>query len=213
MRRFKNRLIINTLITLALATVSLLLTSSSVFAQRAPTQAEMRERRGTAVDEDLQLRGAVKEQKIGHEGNPKQVRQAMEQTIEDFDRIQALDRDFMIPLMAKKPFDYKNLAEMATEIRKRAKRLKDNMNLPPPTADDDKQTPQKKWDEIGQAEMKDALVALDDLIGRFVTNPMFQTSNWLDIPLGKKASRDLEAIIELSAQIKKGAERLSKPNP
>jgi hypothetical protein len=211
MRRFKNRLTINNLGTLALMVFFLLLPSTRVLAQRAPSQAELKERRGTIVDENLQLRGAVKEQKIDHAENPKQLRVVMEQTIQDFDRIQALDREFMIPLMAKKPFDYKNLAEMTTDIRKRAKRLKDNMNLPPPDAT--KETDQKKWDEIDQTRMKDALLALDDVIGRFVTNPLFQTSNWLDIPLGKKASRDLEIIIELSGQIKKNAERLSKSNP
>jgi hypothetical protein len=40
---------------------------------------------------------------------------------------------------------------------------------------------------------------------------MFQTANWLDVPLGKKASRDLDFIIELSSSIKKSAELLSKP--
>lgn len=209
MHRFKNRLIINGLITLALAALSLMIAATSARAQRAPSQAELKERRGTIMDETLQMRGAVNEQKIDHSSNSKQLRVAMEQTIQDFDRIQALDREFMIPLMAKKEFDYKTLAEMATEIRKRAKRLKDNMNLPPP--DEDKKTDQKKWDEISAAQMKDALLALDDVIGRFVTNPLFQTSNWLDIPLGKKASRDLDSIIELSGQIKKNAEKLNKP--
>lgn len=211
MQRIQNKLIINGLITLALALVFLIIPATPVLAQRAPSPTELKERRGTIMDENLQIRGAVREEKIGqtgHQTNEKQLRAVMEQTIQDFDRIQAIDREYMLALMEKKAFDYKSLTEMMTEIRKRARRLKDNMNLPPPT---DKEPARKKWDEIGQAEMKDALLALDDVIGSFVTNPMFQTSNWLDVPLGRKASRDLEDIIELSANIKKGAELLSKP--
>ena len=211
MRRFQDKLVLNGLITLGLAIVFLMIAATHASAQRAPSQAELKERRGTIMDEALQIRGVVNEQKIGHSTNEKQLRAVMEQTIQDFDRIQAIDREFMIALMANKVLDNKTLAEMTAEIRKRAKRLKDNMQLPPPD-DDDKEKDHKKWDEIGQAQMKAALLALDERIGSFVTNPMFQTSNWLDVPLGKKASRDLESIIELSGSIKKSAERLSKPS-
>jgi len=58
--------------------------------------------------------------------------------------------------------------------------------------------------------MKDALLILNERINKFIDNPLFQSPEWSDKELKAKASRDLETIIEMSAQIKKSAEKLVK---
>jgi len=44
----------------------------------------------------------------------------------------------------------------------------------------------------------------------FSNNPIFKETNLVDIELGKKASADLEMIIEGSGKLKKVAQKLAK---
>jgi hypothetical protein len=45
----------------------------------------------------------------------------------------------------------------------------------------------------------------------FVTNPLFESPGVLDLEQGRKASRDLDRIIELSESITKSVDTLKKP--
>jgi hypothetical protein len=45
----------------------------------------------------------------------------------------------------------------------------------------------------------------------FVTNPLFESQGVLDLEQGRKASRDLDRIIELSESITKSGDKLKKP--
>jgi hypothetical protein len=58
--------------------------------------------------------------------------------------------------------------------------------------------------------VKPALLALDGLMMSFVSNPIFQSAQVVDVQQASKAKRDLEAIIKLSGKIKKSAARLSR---
>jgi hypothetical protein len=209
MKRYQDKDAIRGIISLTAAVGFLLIFSTPITAQRPLSPAERKARERTRFEQDLQLRGLVNEKNLDQSQDQNQLRQVIEQTKVDFERIQVIDRGLMLAVIANNGFDYKSLTESTAELRKRARRLKDNMRLPPPA---EEQANYRKQNEIGQAEMKQALLQLNDRIVSFITNPLFQATNWIDVQLGAKASRDLEVIIELSGDIKKSAERLSKPS-
>ena len=212
MRRSQDKWAIGSLTSLAVAAALLMTFSSAAVAQRGGSgsvgnRARDREN-GTRVHE-AQMRDLTSGK--GYESpsdlNQRQMRATIEQVRQDFDRIQVINTEIVRAVKANAGFDYKNISEQAAEIRKRARRLKDNIRLPAPG---DEEAGPKIPDELTQTEMKGALLVLSSRIISFVTNPLFETSNWIDVKLGAKASRDLEAIIEQSATIKKSAEKLSK---
>jgi hypothetical protein len=103
--------------------------------------------------------------------------------------------------------DPKSIAKSASEIKKRAERLKYNLVLPEP----EKGTKRSKAEVGAELEqLKSSLTTLSGLIFGFVNNPLFQNANTVDAELSAKARRDLEEIIELSKGIKKSSERLGK---
>lgn len=175
---------------------------------RQISPAERAARQTALLNQQMQLRGLIDEKDKGIPDNQAYLRVVVEQAKQDFDRIQRVNVEIMRAVSAGDTvFNYKNITEMTSEIRKRAKRFKDNISLPPP---DESQANAKKLDQINQDEMKGALLMLSERIMSFVMNPLFQTSNLMDIKLGAKASSDLAVIIELSGTIKKNAERLGK---
>ena len=54
------------------------------------------------------------------------------------------------------------------------------------------------------------LKALDELIVRFTTNPVFRATNVVDVDLAKQASKDLSAVIERSKELKQRLRKFSK---
>jgi hypothetical protein len=202
------------IISLTAAIACLLIVSITASAQqrgggtRAKSAAELESNRRATTQQDLLLRGAVKDETYNPADTDASVRATLLQVKEDFERIQVLNDTLLGILKANTGFNYKSLGEMTGEIRKRAKRFKENTNLPPPA--EGPAEPKKPAAEIGREEMKDALVTLNKRINSFVENPLFQTARWLDLKLGAQASSDLVTIIELSGQIKKSAERIAK---
>lgn len=204
-------------ITLMAAIVAFLtLLATPLMAQRdgtrplTPTERmEMRRtRQTTMITQEMQLKGMVNDKDWEQPDRQPQLRAIVQQAKQDFERIQVVNDEIMRALKANTEFDYKNLAEQTSEIKRRAKRFKGNINLPPP---EEGQTSVKRLDEISREEMRAALLLLNEQVVNFVTNPLFQTPNLMDIKLGAKASRDLDTLIELSGTIRKNAERLSKP--
>jgi len=168
-----------------------------------------RARESGVREHQQQLQVLLNSKEPGTASDQRRLQALIEQTKQDFDRIQVLNRELVnTTTSAAATLDYRSLTDMAAEIKKRARRLKDNISLPPP--DDDKERLEKREGEISREEMKGTLLMLSERIVSFATNPLFQTTNVIDARLGAKASRDLETIIELSGQIKKSAERLSK---
>jgi hypothetical protein len=49
-------------------------------------------------------------------------------------------------------------------------------------------------------QFREELLLLDKTIMRFVTNPVFQAANTVDVNLAKKASDDLEQVITKTSQ-------------
>lgn len=138
-------------------------------------------------------------------------RSANMQLKDDFEQLQSVNNQMMVMVFANNVLDYKRISEAITEIRKRAARLKSNLPLPVAEKDgQEEEPPIKGLNELNQGQVKPVLLSLDDLIQRFVTNPVFQQSQVVDIQQSSKARRDLEAIIKLSEKIRKSADKLLK---
>jgi hypothetical protein len=202
-----------TIAPLAAALAFLFVCSTPTWAQRnnnpagsAPTMDRSRE--SGVREHERQLQVLLNSKEPGSSGDPARLRAIIEQTRQDFDRLQNVNRALVSAATANDGFNYRSLAEMAAEIKKRARRLKENISLPPPADDEARE---KRAGDIAQAEMKDALLMLSGRIVSFTMNPLFQAPGSIDVKLGAKASRDLDIIIEMSGQIKKSAERLGKP--
>lgn len=131
----------------------------------------------------------------------------MSQMNEDFEKIQSADKDILSAVSTNDVPDYKRIVDGLADINKRAIRLKNNMALPAAAKDDKSQ---KKREETNVAELRPALIALNDLITNFVTSPLFRKEASVDTSLLARARRDLEGIIDLSDKVKKNVEKTSK---
>jgi hypothetical protein len=161
------------------------------------------------IDEG-RLRGAETNVSLEEE-NQKRLQAAIVNMKDDYKRIQVLRNDIARNLVARKPIEYKLVAEQTAEINKRASRLNVYMQARVP----DEQKPNIA-DELKNEEMVSALVKLCKLIDSFTENPALKnaaTVNSKDIAKSKEdkanADRDLLAIIKLSAGIQKKSVSLS----
>lgn len=128
---------------------------------------------------------------------------------QDFENLQTIHNQMMGMTFSNNVLDYKLISEASMEIRKRAVRLKSSLLLAEAEKAETGQS-LKGWEEIDRGQLKPALLFLDDLIMRFVTNPIFQKPEVVDLQQSSRAKRDLEAIIKLSGKIRKSAEKLAK---
>jgi len=135
----------------------------------------------------------------------------IEQTRQDFKRIQLVRNEMVDNLVAKKPLDYKLISEQAAEVNKRAGRLKSFLMRPAPEGDkkDEKEDGPKRAEYDADA-LKGALVRLCNAVYSFTSNPMFKDPSVVDAQKAAKAGGDLLDIIRLSDDIKRSADRLGK---
>lgn len=139
---------------------------------------------------------------------PPSPRLALAQISEDFTRIQVVNNGLAQSLEAGGELDLKVVAQAASEIKRRAGRLRDNLALPQP-GPDERRPGARAGLEPGQ--LKGALNSLDRLVLSFVNNPGFQgVGVVIDAQWSIKARRDLEEIIELSGRVKACSEQLRK---
>jgi hypothetical protein len=140
-------------------------------------------------------------------GDQKRIEAAVEQVKQDFRQIQIVRKEIARNILANKPADYKLISGEASEINKRAERLK--TYLIPPAAEGKDKAPKSQIEFDGD-QMKDALVRLCNLIDSFTENPVLKTIGRVDVEESARAGVDLLDIIELSSNIKRSAERLKK---
>jgi len=132
---------------------------------------------------------------------------ALKQISADFKELQLLNNKMMSEAWSKKELDYGFISDMVSHIRSKASRLRMNLNLP-----------QAKTGEqslvnraiTNSGEFRAALLALDHTIMSFVSNPLFQKPNTIEVKQGSDARRDLEIIIGFTDDLKKTAVRLGK---
>ena len=143
---------------------------------------------------------------FGNESNaPKDKRQVealMAQTEEDFNRILSLHNEIARALTSKDDLNYQFVSDATAEINKRASRVQHSLALG--LSDEEARDLEKSKDE----PIKDSLIKLCNQIRSFVTNPSIENPNTINVEQMKKARRDLESLIHLSAHIKKDADKL-----
>lgn len=124
-----------------------------------------------------------------------------DQIRKDFQRLQFANDDLVKALSDKTAYDSRVITRSASEIKTRAKRLKQNLGLPVAP----------KGSELSPAaneeNLRTSITRLIKLIDSFVTNPMLSQRHVFDATLAAKASHDLEGIIGLSEMLKKAAEK------
>lgn len=132
---------------------------------------------------------------------------ALKQSKEDFKNIQGLNNTMMANAWAHEELDYGYISDSISQIKSKATRLRSNLALPKA-----KDLKEKQLDlaRAGVKEFRAALLLLDRSIMNFVTNPLFQKSNVVEVGLASRASHDLEVVIELSGNLQKAAEHLNK---
>lgn len=134
------------------------------------------------------------------------VRQAIQKQIsEDFRDLQALNNKMMADAWARPELDYKYISGMVGQISRKAARLRSTLGLP--QSNEERET--KATLEIASAkEFRRELLLLDQSVMKFVTNPIFQKTNVVELDLANRASRDLNAVVNLSNTLKKVGEKL-----
>ena len=138
--------------------------------------------------------------------NLRYVQAVIAQVKQDFERIQTARNEIVRTI--GNGLDYKFVSEVTGEIKKRASRLEENLALPEP--EENAKRVVNNQGELNEAQIRVALLKLCDRIESFVKSPIFETPGVLDVQHSTKASSDLESILQLSASLRKSAERLKK---
>jgi hypothetical protein len=126
---------------------------------------------------------------------------------EDFLRIQIIDDDLKEQAARADAIDLKSVVGSASEINRRAVRLKDNLSLPEIAAVSDLPNPGVAASPV---QLRWLLSSLSKSTQAFTENPLFESAKVVDARLSAQAGRDLQQIINLSKQIRKTGARLSR---
>jgi hypothetical protein len=126
---------------------------------------------------------------------------------DDFRDLQSLNNKMMADAWSQETLDYSSITEMVSKIRGKANDLKDGLSLP---ESENPQTALKMPAVTTVRHFREELLLLDKKIMSFVTNPVFQAANSVDVDLAKKASADLEHVILLTVDLKQNAQKLRK---
>jgi hypothetical protein len=154
---------------------------------------------------------STREWQLRNFGNPavtkdrRRLEALMAQIEEDFNRMLSLHNEIVRALDATKPLDYRFVSESTGEIRKRAHSIQSNLNL---TLAPEEIKHEELAAMTNESDMKDGLVKLCKQIRSFVTNPTIDQPNVIDVEKRAFAMRDLESVIQLSAQLKRDADLL-----
>ena len=138
-------------------------------------------------------------------GKRRDPKLALNLLLEDFTRIQIINKDLVLTTSKSNEIDFKFVAKSAGEINKRADRMLSNLALP----EAETGTPRRPLEPISDTKQsKKAVIALGWMIYRFTKNPIFKEAKVIETAAGSKARRELEEIIELSLHLKKNAEQM-----
>lgn len=168
------------------------------------------EREREANERDLELRSLnlrmMSERAMRPARKEERAQQSFVQLQEDFTRLQVINLN-LVKSISNKTLDLQFVSKLASEINRRAGRLRNNLALPEP----DKPTlPATNEAVTNQLQLKKAMLRLGKLIYSFSHNPFFKEASVVETQVAKEARRDLEEIIELSKQIRTDIDRLKK---
>jgi hypothetical protein len=153
---------------------------------------------------EMQLRNLESQADLAKD--PKKLEAIKAGIAQDFDRILILHNQLARFLLDNKPLDYDFVSEASAEIRKRAGHLQRTLVLSLP----DEEANKDKYPEFAEPRMRDGVAMLCQQIKNFVTNPIIDKPGTVSEPQLRQARHDLQNVIDLSATIKKGADKLRK---
>lgn len=157
-------------------------------------------RRAPAVSRDMRYREWILRE-LARKGKkpPEQLQEVnWEQVREDFRSIQ-LESRVLKSSATREPSDLRAVEKAASEILRRATRLDAELTLP--EGEGGEKTRGGSPDLSGLS-LSTVASALEGVVRRFVTNPIFDEAEVLDVPHAYKAKHDLERIIRLSREVK-----------
>lgn len=120
----------------------------------------------------------------------------------DFEKLQKLQDEVIKTFLTGKQINYGRIGELASELNGCAERLYKNLLLPAGNAE-----PLDFEITISKA-VRDLIVELDNNIGVFVNNPIFQNLNTIETKNAEKAEIDLQSIISLSNILARKSDQL-----
>jgi hypothetical protein len=206
----KSRFLASIFSCLGVSALVLIVSASTVPAQAGrvspPPVKDPRSETLERTNREATLRSAEMEVAV-EKTDQRRINATIEQIKEDFRHIQIVRNEIVRNILANKPFDYTLISEEAGDVRKRADRLKSTLVAP---AGQEAEKSQKNEIDFTDQEMKSVLVRLCKLIDSFVENPVLKTPAITDAQQSKKVAGDLLNIIDLSANIKRSADKLNK---
>ena len=170
------------------------------------TRAEREARRNEVQMRQWALRNLEKLKEAPPEDR-KVTRPAYEEVAQDFEQLQLVNYSLAGAAAKGATLDYELIKKNASEVRKRASRLKTNLLLPEV---EDEQAQVKVVEEQTPEALRSAVASLDALVKSFAWNPVFRQPNVVDLEQSSKAARDLAGIISLSERINRRATEMSK---
>ena len=193
------------------AVAALLLVACAVGAQgqqRMNDDRAARERlaRDAAESEEREMMLALAERYHRSGARSREPRLAVAQIREDFLGLQVINNELARAVSGGRQLDLKLVAKSASEIKKRAERLK--LNLALPEADGGEKVPASS-PPAGPEQLRVALSRLDGIVLRFTNALHAKGVGRFDAQSSNRLRLDLEAIIGLSERVKKGSEKLA----
>lgn len=121
---------------------------------------------------------------------------------DDFEQIQQSQTAIVNAYTGGEKADYKQIAELSEKINRRTIRLSANLFAPPAVSEPNGGKDTSAAKEIkAPSGIKEIIVELDNRIGSFVSNSIFQNLRTVDLEASEKARLDANRIIELSRSL------------
>ena len=172
--------------------------------RNAEREARERMARDAAESEEREMMFALAE-RYHRSGERREPRLAFAEIREDFIRLQVVNNDLARAVSGGGQLDFKLVAKSASEIKKRAERLK--LNLALPEAAEGEKVPASP-PPAGPEQLRVALSRLDGIVLRFTNALHAKGVGRFDARSSVRLRLDLEAIIGLSERVKKSSEKL-----
>lgn len=127
-----------------------------------------------------------------------------EATRRRFENIQKLQDAIVKAYTTGKRINYSKIERSASDMTRDALLLNEDLFGADPDREEGPETGETK---VGRS-VKDLIVELDNAIGAFVANPIFQNTRVVDTKMSKEAQLELRRIVKLSTILSIEAERM-----
>ncbi len=160
------------------------------------------------IETDMRFRDwALERMKQRKASTPVEQKLAYDQLKKDFAELQELNNDIIKAKSAGETTDFGLIAKKAGEIHKIANRLNSTLLLPEKKEETAKITNPPSNPNVNLTAV---LTILDNVIFKFVKNPMFKNVEVIDVNDSKGAKEDIDRILLLSERAQKKAESMNK---